>query len=273
MSKPNLQQVSSKHELSAEIRALFVSEPDTSFIISDYSSCELRIVANHSKDPAWLKIYEENKDLHSELCALTFDIPVEDAETISPYGGQKYRSIQKTINFGLIYGMSKFKLSNTLKISVEAADAIITKFFAACPKVYDFLEMVGELAATRRYIRTGQPFGRLRKFKGYSSNDSKYTIRKIVESNRRKGKNHPFQGGNADIIKLALVYIYERKEKLNLPVKLILQVHDEIILQVHDSIVESEKIEVKNLMIAAGKVCVPLVPMECEPVDSKVWVK
>lgn len=273
MARPNLQQVSSKHELAMELRAIFVPEPGEIFNISDYSGCELRLIADHSQDPVWLGVLNANGDLHSELCVKTFKITLDKVKEQSPYG-DTWRGVQKTLNFGLAYGMGPHKLAKKLGISVSAAQKIIDDFFAACPAVKEFLDMIGDLGVERRYVRTGQPYGRIRKFDGWDPKWPDFRIKKIQESIRRKAMNFPFQGGNANIVKLAIVYIIERREAHGLKdLKLRLQIHDELISSVPIKLGTESLTFIEDTMMEAGRVCVPSVPMICEPKLSEVWTK
>lgn len=274
MSDPNLQQISSKHELAKDLRAVFVADPGQIFGIADYSGCELRIIADHSKDPLWLDTLNSGKDLHSELCAATFNIAVEIVRQVSPYGGLSWRDVQKTLDFGIAYGMGVKKLASTLKITKKEAATIIDTFFETCPNVNEFLENIARGGISNRYVRTGPPYFRIRKFDGWNPRWSPFKIKVFKESIARKSKNFPFQGGNANIIKLALVYIYERRDEAGLSdLKILLQIHDEIITMMLKENGEKGLAFMQEQMVAAGRVCIKSVPMVCDAKLSEEWVK
>lgn len=164
--------------------------------------------------------------------------------------------------------MSKFKLADTIEITVEQADLIIKQFFKQVPKVEQFLNGLGWLAKTRGYIRTPPPYGRIRFFDGYDSGDFK----RLGEI-ERAGKNQPIQGGNADLTKLALVEIYRTIKEENLPVKIIHTVHDEIQTEVEEWYAEEWSKRMNQIMKDCGKVIVKSIPMEVDcKIDNK-WAK
>lgn len=268
-NKPNMQQVPSRTELGGKMRSCFVPEEGYKMVGGDYSGCELRIIAEFSKDPVWVNAFKEGKDLHSELCAITFGIDIKDVKTNTPFKPElKYRDVQKTLNFGLAYGMSEYKLADTIEITVDQARAIINKFFKAVPKVQQFLNTLGELGKSRGYIKTAKPYGRIRWFDGWDSHDYK----RLGEI-ERQSKNHPIQGGNADMTKLALVLLYRTIKENNYPVKLIHQVHDEIQTEVKEDFAEDwAKIMETTMNEAAGAILkeVPMV-VDCKVADY--WSK
>ena len=165
VSEPNLNQIPSKGDLGKVIRSCFIPEKNYKIVGGDFSGMELRIIAEFSKDEVWLNAFKEGKDLHSVLCAMTFGIPESDVKKETPFKkGVTYRDVQKTINFGLAYGMSEFKLADTMEISVSDAKDIINKFFKAVPKVEKFLTGLGNLGKKRGFIRTAAPYKRIRWF-------------------------------------------------------------------------------------------------------------
>lgn len=268
-SKPNMQQVPARTLLGGKMRSCFVPEEGYKMVGGDYSGCELRIIAEGSKDPVWINAFKEGKDLHSELCAITFGIDIKDVKTNTPFKPDiKYRDVQKTLNFGLAYGMSEYKLADTIDITVEQARAIIDKFFKAVPKVKVFLDMLGKLGKTRGYIKTAKPYGRIRWFDGWDSYDQK----RLGEI-ERQSKNHPIQGGNADMTKLALVLLYRTIKENNYPVKLIHQVHDEIQTEVKEEFAPEWSKLMESVMIEAASAVLKEVPMvvDCKIADS--WSK
>jgi len=197
VSEPNLNQIPSKGELGKQIRNCFIPQQGYKIVGGDYSGMELRIIAEFSKDPLWVNAFNDGQDLHSVLCSATFDIPITDVKQETPFKkGVTYRDIQKTINFGLAYGMSKFKLADTMQIPVNEADKIIKKFFKVVPKVEQFLNGLGELAKARGYIKSGQPYGRIRWFDGFD-NKGNFVRQGEIE---RAGKNTPKMYGRIKLI-------------------------------------------------------------------------
>lgn len=155
---------------------------------------ELRIIAEFSKDPLWVNTFKQGEDLHSVLCSETFDIDIKDVK--KPFYANPditYRDVQKTINFGLAYGMSKFKLASTILVPVDEAELIINKFFSKVPKVNEFLMNIGNLAKTRGFIKTAPPFSRVRRFPKweYMQYNQTSNRNKWLGEIERAGKNTP----------------------------------------------------------------------------------
>lgn len=267
--KPNMQQIPSRSAMGKKMRNCFVPETGYKMVGGDYSGCELRIIAEFSQDPLWLEVYRRGGDLHSELCAMTFDIPLSDVKKPSHFKQDiSYRDIQKTIDFGLAYGMSEYKLADTMQVSVETARHIIEVFFGKVPKVHSFLNRLGKFALKRGFIRTPPPYGRIRWFDDYKSHDKKK--RGEVE---RAAKNHPIQGGNADITKLALGMLYEYIVANGLlgVVKLVHTVHDEIQCEVKEEYAVAWAIIMRCIMQSAGAVVVITIPMIADVKIGRSW--
>lgn len=266
---PNLQQVPSRTEIGGRMRECFTPNKGNKIVGGDYSGCELRIIAEFSDDSLWIDAFNNDKDLHSELCAVTFNIPVTDVKKPTPFKPDiKYRDVQKTLNFGLAYGMSHIKLSNTIEITEDEAKDIIDKFFTAVPKVKLFLEALGNKGKTNGIIKTPPPYGRIRFFKDYKEAD----LKRLGEI-ERASKNHPIQGGNADMTKLALVYIYRYIREHNIPVRLIHTVHDEIQTEVKEEYAEEWSKIMSKLMIDAANVILKKVPMKVDCKVNDYWSK
>lgn len=273
VSEPNLNQIPTKGDIGKTIRSCFIAKEGYSIVGGDYSGMELRLIAEFSQDPVWLNAFNEGKDLHSVLCAMTFGIPIEDVKKPYPLKPEvSYRDVQKTISFGLAYGMSEFKLADTMDISTKQASAIITKFFKAVPKVEQTLNMFGNLAKKYGYIRTAPPFRRIRIFPQWE--EAKLTENfKVLGEIERAAKNMPLQGSNGDIIKLALSKIQTRIDEEQLPVGIILSVYDEIRCEVRDDIAEYWKEEMQKIMIESAQVVIKSIPVVVDCNISKVWEK
>ena len=266
---PNLQQVPSRTEIGGRMRECFVPSEGNKIVGGDYSGCELRIIAEFSNDSLWIDAFNNGKDLHSELCAVTFNIPIDDVKKPTPFKPDiKYRDVQKTLNFGLAYGMSHIKLSNTIEISEDEAKDIIDKFFTAVPKVKVFLDTLGNKGKMNGMIKTPPPYSRIRFFKDYKEAD----LKRLGEI-ERASKNHPIQGGNADMTKLALIYIYRYIREHNVPVRLIHTVHDEIQTEVRQDYAKEWSKIMSKLMIDAANVILKKVPMIVDCKINDYWSK
>lgn len=269
----NLNQIPSKGDLAKIIRSCFIPESGYKIVGGDFSNLELRIIAEFSKDPVWINAFKEGKDLHSVLCAMTFGIPIEDAKTETPFKkGVTYRDIQKTINFGLSYGMSEFKLADTMEIAVKEAKAIITKFFQAVPDVEKFLTGLGNLGKRRGYIKSSAPFGRIRWFGEWEAAMETDDFAKFGEI-ERASKNTPIQSTNADIIKQALIDVQEEIFKNNWNAKIILAVYDEIQTECVESQSEEWKVKLDELMVNAAKKVIKNTPIVVDCSINDFWCK
>lgn len=269
-SNPNMQQIPSRSKIGSIMRSCFIAPKGYKIVGGDFSGCELRIIAEFSKDPIWLDAFLEGKDLHSVLCAATFNIDIKDVKLPTPFKPDiKYRDVQKTINFGLAYGMSEFKLADTIEIPVKQAKSIIDKFFLIVPYVKKFLTVLGERGKKYGRSRTPNPYGRIRWYDGY---ENKEDLKRQGEI-ERAAKNAPIQGANADITKLALVRIYECIKANNYDVKMLLQVHDEIQTEVNEEFAEEWSKIMATIMENSGKEIIQSIPM---PVDCSIndyWSK
>jgi DNA polymerase-1 len=265
VKEPNVNQIPSKGDTAKIIRSAFIPKDGYKIVGGDYSGMELRIIAEFSQDPIWVNAFKNGEDLHSKLCALTFGI--DEKDVMEPFPSNPdlcYRDVQKTVNFGLAYGMSKYKLSDTMNISLEDADKIITKFFKAVPKVERLLNTLGELGSKRGFIRTTAPFRRIRWFEDYE--DSKFT-----EGIIRQSKNSPIQGTNADIIKQALIDTYAGR--IDKRIGIILSVYDEIQTECPNELVEVWEKTLEKIMIDAAQKVIKTIPVEVDCKTSDYWAK
>ncbi len=277
-NNPNLNQIPSKGELGPVIRSCFVPKSkDYCIVGGDYSGFELRIIAEFSQDPLWLKVFNEGGDLHSVLCSETFGIPIEDVHKPFPKNPDiTYRALQKTINFGLAYGMSEYKLAATAQISVDEARAIIKRFFAKVPRVARLLTQLGEMATARGFIRTSPPYSRVRLFpkwfflKDYPRTEGSFKWLGQIE---RQGKNTPIQGTNGDIIKKALIMVQKEIDENNWDVTIILSVYDEIQTECLKSQADAWKVKLQQLMIEAAEEVIKSVPVVVDVDISEYWKK
>ena len=270
-SDPSLLNIPAHGNLAEAIKEAFIAEDGYILCDTDFSGIELRIIAELSQDPLWVDTFNNDGDLHSILCASTFGIPLEDVKKPFPYRPEvNYRFVQKTTNFGLAYGMSEFKLSSTIQVSVQQAKEIITKFFNVVPGVKKFLDGICNVGIKYGRIRTPGPYRRIRFFpqhkEAVESGDDK-TLAAIG----RMSKNHPIQGLNANITKLALCNIQDRIDRELLDMKILLPIHDAILVEIHKSIQEYGTKVIQEEMIKAAQVVIKTVPVKVDTVIGEYW--
>lgn len=229
-NEPNLQNIPIRQEPGRSLRKAFIpSSKDYILMGADYSQIELRILAHLSQDQALIDAFNTGEDIHKMTAALVLGVP-EDQITIAD------RTKAKAVNFGVIYGMSGFGLSSELNISRKEAEAYIKEYFAKHQKVKDFMDSLVASAKELGYVTT--ILGRKRYIPEITA--SNYMVRQLGE---RLAMNSPIQGSAADIIKIAMLRVYESLRERKLKTRLILQVHDELILEVHrDEVEEATKI-------------------------------
>ena len=280
-SEPNMQQIPATNEY----RNCFVAPEGYVFVSSDYSSQELNVIAYGSQDPVFLKALQNNEDLHSVCAELVFgEVWNKAADPDCDYvlkkekcncsAHKKLRTQVKTINFGLAYGMGPKKLSETINCSTKEAKELITKYFKAFPKIEAFLNGLGEFGKKHGYIETFPPFRRKRWFnswtpKMYSDRDSFMELGSI----ERASKNTPIQGSSADMTKLALVLIHKHVKENNLPVKIIMTVHDQIDTICPREYAEEWKVVMTELMERAANTVIKNGLLKAETSITKVWSK
>ncbi len=221
---PNLQNIPVRTDLGAEIRACFVAEDGCSLVVADYSQIELRLMALLSQEPALLDAYHRGEDVHRVTAAAVAGIPPEEVT-------KRQREHAKATNFGIMYGLSAFGLSEQVDIPVEEAKAFIDAYFAKYPKVREFRERVIAQAARDGYVTT--LFGRRRAVPELRS--SNFRLRSLGE---RLAVNTVLQGTAADIIKVAMVTVSRELARRTLGSRLVLQVHDELVLECPDAEIE-----------------------------------
>ncbi len=242
---PNLQNIPIRDEKGKEIRKAFIpAHKGNVFLSADYSQIELRIMAALSKDPAMVEAFAQEVDIHSRTAAKIFK--VEESEVSSDM-----RRKAKTANFGIIYGISAFGLSQRLNISRKEAKEIIDGYFEAFPKVKEFMDFSIEEARKTGFVKT--MLGRKRYLKDINSANA--VVRGIAE---RNAINAPIQGTAADIIKIAMIEIQNQIEQKGLKSKMILQVHDELNFDAFADEVEELSTIIKHSMENAVKLDVPL---------------
>jgi DNA polymerase-1 len=214
---PNLQNIPVRTDLGAEIRACFVAEDGFRLVVADYSQIELRLMALLSEEPALLEAYRRGEDVHRVTAAAVAGIPPDEVS-------KRQREHAKATNFGIMYGLSAFGLSEQVDISVEEAKAFIEAYFAKYPKVREFRERVIAEATRDGYVTT--LFGRRRAVPELRSGN--FRLRSLGE---RLAVNTVLQGTAADIIKVAMVTVSRELARRKLGARLVLQVHDELVLE------------------------------------------
>ena len=244
-SDPNLQNIPARSEEGRRIREAFVAPPGHVLLDADYSQIELRILAHYSGDEALLAAFAAGRDIHSATAATLFQVPEEAVS-------QAQRRTAKTINFGLIYGMSAFGLARQLRIERELARRYMDEYFAHYPKVAELMERIRAQARRQGYVET--IFGRRLAIPDIESRDNR--TRQYAE---RTAINAPMQGSAADIIKRAMIRTDAAITAQGLPARLILQVHDELVFEVPQEAVERLRPVVVSCMEQAAELVVPLV--------------
>ncbi len=244
-SDPNLQNIPIRGEDGKEIRKAFIPEPGCLFFSADYSQIELRVMAHLSQDENMVEVFREGKDLHAATAA---NIYKKDISEVT----RNERTKSKRANFGIIYGITVFGLAERLDIPRDEAKMLIDGYFATFPQVHDYMEKSKEVARQKGYVTT--LFGRRRYLPDINSHNA--TVRGFAE---RNAINAPIQGTAADIIKVAMIHIFNRFKAEGIRSKMLLQVHDELNFSVYPE--EKEKVEriVLEEMQNAFPLSVPLV--------------
>lgn len=244
-TEPNLQNIPIRMELGSRIRQVFIPKPGFVFLDSDYSQIELRILAHMSDDENLIAAYNSDEDIHRITASQVFNTPLNEVT-------KAQRSNAKAVNFGIVYGISSFGLSQDLSISKKEAAKYIEKYFETYPKVHEFLNGLVSSAKEKGYSVT--MFKRRRPIPELSS--SNFMQRSFGE---RVAMNAPIQGTAADIIKLAMIGVYHKLKELGLKSKLILQVHDELLIETAKDEVDIVKSILDEQMKNAARLSVALV--------------
>lgn len=250
--EPNLQNIPVREEDGKILRSLFVAREGFTLVSADYSQIELRIMAHYSQDPIMLKAYREGADIHSYTAAQVFGVSLNEVTPIM-------RRTAKTVNFGIIYGISEFGLASNLKISKTEAKQYIENYFERFSGVREYLDRCVVQAKKDGYVTT--LLGRRRKIPELFS--SVYFTRQFGE---RAAMNMPLQGTAADIIKIAMLNVSKALEGMKS--RLILQVHDELIVETAEDEIDAVKTMLKNEMENAFTLSVPLV---AEVSEGRSW--
>ena len=252
---PNLQNIPIRTERGRDIRKAFVAPSDDYVIMAaDYSQIELRIVAHVCGDERMIDTFRQHKDIHASMAAHVYHV-AEDEVTST------MRRNAKTVNFGILYGISAFGLAERLHIPQKEARELITDYFAGFPKISQYLSETMDFARQNGYVET--LLGRRRYIKDINSANA--ILRKAAE---RNAINAPIQGTAADLIKIAMVRIAREIKKQKLDCRMVLQVHDELVFEVRKTEVEQIKRTVRELMSTALQLSVPL---DVDINEGKSW--
>lgn len=245
-SEPNLQNIPVRSEEGANLRGLFISSFENGKITgADYSQIELRLLAHFSNDENLINAYKLGEDIHAITASEIFGVSLHEVTS-------DMRRSAKAINFGIVYGISDYGLSQNINTSVQTANQYISKYFERYPNVKKYMDENVDFAKKNGYVKT--MYGRIRNMP--EINSSNYNIRMF---NERAAMNMPLQGSASDIIKLAMIKVYNELNKQNLKSKLILQVHDELIVDTDANEVEQVKNILKNCMENVVELRIPLI--------------
>lgn len=271
-NNPNLQNLPA----SNEYLNCFIAADGFDIIGIDYAAQEARIAAAKSKDEVWMATFIEGKDLHSEVCKMMFHITDDLVRTKPAFlRGKSYRDAAKTINFGVLFGMSKFKLSKSLSISVEEADGLIKTYFEATKGLKKFLDTMSAYGIKNGYIRSFKPYSIIRYFPEWREGLNRFIDFKTYGEIERACYNTPVQGTGATMTKRALVKIREFILDNNLSelVFLIHVVHDATYTECKTEISEWFSKEQARLMIEAGEEFDLGIPILTDITIEKFWTK
>jgi len=244
-NNPNLQNIPIRTPRGQAVRKAFIPRDDQHILMAaDYSQIELRIIAALSKDPAMVKAFQNNEDIHAATAARVFDVPLEEVT-------REQRSNAKTVNFGIVYGVSAFGLSQQTNLNRTESKELIDTYYASYPQLKQYIADQVNFARENGYVAT--VLGRRRYLKDINSQNA--VVRSAAE---RNAVNAPIQGSAADIIKLAMIQIHRKIKEENWQSKMLLQVHDELVFDVLKSEKEAFEKMVKTEMEKAFDIGLPL---------------
>ncbi|HLA56176.1 MAG TPA: DNA polymerase I, partial [Flavobacterium sp.] len=255
-NNPNLQNIPIRTERGRQIRRAFIPRDENHTLVSaDYSQIELRIIAALSGEENMIKSFQNGEDIHKSTAAKVFNVPLEDVT-------REQRSHAKTVNFGIVYGVSAFGLSNQTSLSRSESKDLIDAYYLTYPRLRAYISEQVETARETGYAQT--ILGRRRYLKDINSQNA--MVRSGAE---RNAVNAPIQGSAADIIKIAMINIHKRLVSENWKSKMLLQVHDELVFDVHNSELEKIKPMIKHEMENAFILDVPL---EVDMGEGENWL-
>lgn len=256
-NNPNLQNIPIRTERGRQVRKAFIPrDEDHILLAADYSQIELRIIAALSEETTMIEAFKNGEDIHAATAARVFNVPLEDVT-------REQRSNAKTVNFGIIYGVSAFGLSNQTDLSRGEAKELIDTYYKTYPKLRNYMGEQVDFARDHGYVQT--ILGRRRYLRNI--NGSNAIVRGAAE---RNAVNAPIQGSAADIIKIAMINIHKKLDEGNYKTKMLLQVHDELVFDVYKPELEEIKKLIKSEMENAHTLAVPL---DVELGTGKDWLE
>ncbi len=251
---PNLQNIPTRTELGRKLRKVFKAQENKIFVDADYSQIELRVLAHMSKDEIMVEAFKTDQDIHTICASQVFKVPVEKVS-------KQLRSRAKAVNFGIVYGISDFGLAEQIDIKRKEAKEYIEQYLETYSEIKSFMSDIVEHAKEKGYVET--EFGRRRYIPELASKN--YMVRQFGQ---RAAMNTPIQGTAADIMKIAMIKVYNELKKRNLKSKIVLQIHDEMLIETE----LSEKEEVYEILKQSMENAVQLsVPLKVEIEEGKSW--
>lgn len=244
-SEPNLQNIPIRTQEGKQIRNAFIAKTGHKIVSFDYSQIELRLLAHIANISELKEAFQHNQDIHTLTAAHVLNV---ETQNVTP----EQRRSAKAINFGIIYGISAFGLSNQLGVSKSQAQSYIEAYFQRYPGIKSYMDNTIHQARTQGYVTT--LLGHKAYIKGI--NDRNYSIRNYAE---RQAINAPIQGSNADIIKKAMIEIYAQIQQKNIDAQLVLQVHDELVFEIPDHAIETAVPRIKHIMENTVKLTTPII--------------
>jgi DNA polymerase-1 len=256
-NNPNLQNIPIRTERGRQLRKAFVARDENHTLLSaDYSQIELRIIAALSGEQNMIEAFKNGEDIHKSTAAKVFKVPLEEVT-------KEQRSHAKTVNFGIVYGVSAFGLSNQTDLTRSESAALIDAYYQTYPTLKNYIQNQINIARQQGYVQT--VFGRRRYLNDINSANS--LVRSGAE---RNAVNAPIQGSAADIIKIAMINIHKKLTEENLQTKMLLQVHDELVFDVYLPELDHVKNLIKHEMEHA---CTLEVPLEVEMGTGTNWLE
>jgi DNA polymerase-1 len=243
-TEPNLQNIPIRMPLGRLIRKVFIPQEGCVFVDADYSQIELRVLAHLSQDPVLIDAFRQNKDIHASTASEVFDVPLEEVSSLQ-------RRNAKAVNFGIVYGISAFGLSQDLGISRKEAAAFIDKYFETYPNIHAYME--AQVASVKEKGTVETMYHRIRPVPEISSGN--FVQRGFGE---RIAMNSPIQGTAADIIKIAMNRVRTRLYEQHMKSRLILQIHDELLIEATMDEVDEVQGILRDEMMHAAELLVPL---------------
>ena len=251
---PNLQNIPTRFQLGKQLRKVFKPKDNFIFIDADYSQIELRLLSHISEDEHMIEAFKNNEDIHKNVASKVFGIPLDEVS-------KEQRSAAKAVNFGIVYGISDFGLAEQLDISKKQAKLYIDQYLEQYNGIKDFMNNIIEQAKQDGYVET--LFHRRRYLPELSSNN--YMVRQF---GARAAMNTPIQGTAADIMKIAMINVFNELKSRNMKSKIVLQIHDELLIEAS----EEEKEEVKKILKNGMETAILLkVPLIAEMSEANNW--